>query len=385
MLSLFRMSTTSTLTNTSSAAEWTLSPDHDIFPRGSVKCLKEDICQPGSLFALLGNALIRTNQDSSWQLIAGSINQSGYKNGNSTTARFNNPGSFIQMQNSTQILVADTMNYCIRTIDYETWNVGTLSGRCGVAGGTADGKFHKALFTGPVDMIYKTGDANILLTDDSYIRQLDMIHRSVNIEYSNSEKYSFLSSMDDLTNIAARVGQTGYLATSKKGFLHVLSKRIWRERKLKELKIKLLTSDTQEEWDQASTKNTANAGSTLHKFLDVVVLTENLTLAAGASDAGKGLFIIDLSEPDAEAVEVCSRSAYLANGTIANASLQNIATCQFKTDVTKLELINSTLYLIDVEASISINELETLQLNSELRFWQMCISCRQQTLRLQAL
>ena len=284
------------------------------------------------------------------------------------------------MQNSTQILVADTMNYCIRTIDYETWTVGTLSGRCGVDGRTADGWFHKALFTGPVDMIYKTGDANILLTDDSYIRQLDMIRRSVNIEYFNNEKYSFLSRMDDLTNIAARVGQTGYLATSKKGFLHVLSKRLWRERKLKELKIKLLTLATQEEWDQASTKNTANAGSTLHKFLDVVVLTENLTLTAGVSDAGKGLFIIDLSEPEAEAVEVCSRSAQIANGTIAKAPVQNIAPCQFKTDVTKLELINSTIYLIDAEASISINELETLKLNSELRFWQLCISCRQQTL-----
>ena len=351
----------------SSAAEWTLSPDHDKFPSGSVKCLKEDICQPGSIFALIGNAIIRTNQDSSWQLIAGSINQSGYKNGNSTTARFNNPGSFIQMQNSTQILVADTKNYCIRTIDYETWNVGTLSGRCGVggAGGTADGWFHKALFTGPVDMIYKTGDANILLTDESTIRQIDMIGQSVSIKHRNSGKNFFMSSMDDFTNLVARVGQTGYLATSEKGFLHVLNKWVWGERKLKELVIKLPTLDAQEEWDQGSTMNRANAGSTLHKFFDVVVLTENLTLAAGASDAGKGLFIIDLSEPEAEAVEVCSRSAQIANGTIAKAPVQNIATCRFKTDVTKLELINSTLYLIDAEASISINELETLQLNSE--------------------
>lgn len=84
----------------------------------AVTAIRENKADPGSFLLLAGHAVVEVSRDkTSMTVLAGSIQDTGYKDGNLTVARFAKMLSFTQLENRNHLLVADKGNKRIRRVD----------------------------------------------------------------------------------------------------------------------------------------------------------------------------------------------------------------------------------------------------------------------------
>ena len=100
--------------------------DHIVFH------LELDQFEPGNIIFSDGFS-VRTTDGSAIYTIAGSADQQGYMEGTGSGARFNYVHSFVQFANS-QVLIADSYNHCLRTLDRVTNTTNTFAGTCEQSG-----------------------------------------------------------------------------------------------------------------------------------------------------------------------------------------------------------------------------------------------------------
>jgi hypothetical protein len=84
---------------------------------------------------------------------AGINGRAGYYDGSGDVSLFNKPKGIAILSNTAVnlLIIADTGNHCIRSVDLETGFVSTYAGICG-QGGKRDGDGRKALFESPVSL-----------------------------------------------------------------------------------------------------------------------------------------------------------------------------------------------------------------------------------------
>ena len=149
------------------------------FPAGmEITFIQEDL-KPGGESLILGTHIIGEAGVSHWTPLAGSVSEAGFANGDAQATRFNNPKSFLQLD-ETRIIIADTGNYCLRLLTRASAiTTTTFSGNCGTRDGT-DGDSQTARFYYPwylaVDI--KSPDYLIVLDFDdggdmTYFRKVD--------------------------------------------------------------------------------------------------------------------------------------------------------------------------------------------------------------------
>ena len=103
---------------------------------------------PGNVLYVEGSAIKTLNlQTNETWLIAGDIEIRGYRNGYGGSVRFNIPSSFHQ-RNSTELIILDTRNGCIRTVSQKTNATSNLAGIC-TETGDVDGPFNIARVGAP--------------------------------------------------------------------------------------------------------------------------------------------------------------------------------------------------------------------------------------------
>ncbi len=116
-----------------------------------------------------GNHLIRLVSDRQTYSLTGN-GKPGYKDGNGTEAKLNNPNGLAVDQNE-NIYIADTGNNCIRMLD-KNGNLTTIVGKPNQAG-FADGSVSEALFDGPVGIAISGGRIYVADTGNNAIRLIE--------------------------------------------------------------------------------------------------------------------------------------------------------------------------------------------------------------------
>ena len=98
-----------------------------------IHAIKEDRYNPGTLFLMIGAAIMKYTPGQALTHFLGDINQTEYfvyEEGNSSVAKFSIIFDLVQY-NRTKIALADYVNNCVREYDYETDIVQPLFGECG--------------------------------------------------------------------------------------------------------------------------------------------------------------------------------------------------------------------------------------------------------------
>ena len=95
---------------------------------GPVYHMESDLYIPGNVIYTGLHSIKRSNGTGS-QIIAGSRTQFGYKEGTGTAAVFNNIYGFTQIS-STQIIVSELMNKCLRLVDRVSGKTSQFAGQC---------------------------------------------------------------------------------------------------------------------------------------------------------------------------------------------------------------------------------------------------------------
>ena len=90
--------------------------------------MEVDLYIPGNVIYTDRNS-IRTSNGTVSQIIAGNTTQDGYQEGTASAARFRLIQGFTQIS-STQIVVSDTYNYCLRLVDRASSKTTKLAGQC---------------------------------------------------------------------------------------------------------------------------------------------------------------------------------------------------------------------------------------------------------------
>ena len=135
--------------------------------------MESDLYIPGNVI-YTDRYSIKTSNDTGSQIIAGSTTHSGYQEGTGSAARFNYIYGFTQIS-STQIVVSDTSNVCLRLVDRVSGRTLQFSGQCR-KGGYQDGS--PALFSDPRSIIKDVKKPDQLIVADSSNNAL----RSVNLK-----------------------------------------------------------------------------------------------------------------------------------------------------------------------------------------------------------
>ena len=97
-----------------------------------IHAIKEDRYNPGTLFLMIGAAIMKYTPGQPLTHFLGDINQTDYfvyEEGNSSVAKFSIIFDLVQY-NRTKIALADYVNNCVREYDYETDIVQPLFGAC---------------------------------------------------------------------------------------------------------------------------------------------------------------------------------------------------------------------------------------------------------------
>ena len=97
-----------------------------------------DRYRPGFIVYTDKHALM-TSDGTTTHLIAGNSTQEGYREGVGAEARFYDIGGFTQILDKL-VVVADSSNHCMRLIDRTTNNTSLLSGQCGESYGYENGR-----------------------------------------------------------------------------------------------------------------------------------------------------------------------------------------------------------------------------------------------------
>ena len=105
-------------------------------------------------------------------VIAGS-QFNGFSDGTKTNAQFNAPGGIVLAPHGTRLLVCDTSNHCIRSIDATSGQTTTIAG-CGEEKQT-DGPALKAAIREPRFMAFdRSNECVVYITSVGAIRRLDL-------------------------------------------------------------------------------------------------------------------------------------------------------------------------------------------------------------------
>lgn len=83
----------------------------------------------GAVLFCTGHAIFRATAPNTFEVIAGEAGEYGYIEGNVKEARFNVIAGFKQVSGN-RILVADSKNHCIRSIDRQKGTVSHVAGQC---------------------------------------------------------------------------------------------------------------------------------------------------------------------------------------------------------------------------------------------------------------
>lgn len=104
------------------------------------------------------------------------VGESTYEEGTRNRARFSQITGFTQL-NATTIVVADSKNNCLRTVDRVTGSTSLLSGVCSSSAGFMNGNLTTALFSEPFKMVSDNTKSIIYLTDksNSAVREINLI------------------------------------------------------------------------------------------------------------------------------------------------------------------------------------------------------------------
>ena len=153
---------------------------------GDVNFMEPDCFRPGNILYSNRDTLKSLDPDR-WapQSIAGRDRKSGYQEGKGFNARFNFMTSFYQF-NSTTVVIADTSNDCVRTVNRITNMTSWVSGKCAdpLGFGSVDGSFYSARFSGPYYFVklpgfVSDGHEQLAFTDFSSIRIMDFTAETV--------------------------------------------------------------------------------------------------------------------------------------------------------------------------------------------------------------
>ena len=309
----------------------------------SITFIQQDISSQGVYLAIQGNALMQINTtDNHTAVLAGSVEIEGFKNGIATTARFNNPTSFLQHSNTKSLLIADNGNRCIRVVDQVTWAVTTLAGSC--ANKTENGKevaksgkFSSATFTSPYDLVSLMPTDKIALTDDNLLRLVDMNNKTVVTEYENTNWRS--RETYPLRRMAVNNILRKFYVTKETETILVFDFNFHR---LEDIKISFNFDFLSETEGIAVLSNTA------------LVITSGFYFQSGV----KGLFVINTTKGKAH--NICS--------TKFKWSSSKLASCEFRTDVKYITITSSHQLLISGhagKAEQSHSGVEIAELNSK--------------------
>ena len=152
------------------------------FPDGiSIQAIQEDL-KPGGESLVLGNHIIGSVVENSWNPLAGSATESGYTNGGANTTRFNSPKSFVQLDEA-KIVIADRNNHCLRLLTRESEIMTTtFSGECG-SSGLVNGDANVTRFVFPLYMAQDLKSPEFLIVLDLVI---GLVIRLVDISSGNT-------------------------------------------------------------------------------------------------------------------------------------------------------------------------------------------------------
>ena len=134
---------------------------------------------PGNILFVESHSLKTLNlaTNETW-LIAGKTASRGYSQGTGETTRFNGPFSFHQ-RNSTDVIILDSNNGCIRTLSRLTYTTEILAGFCTIPG-DIDGPLRSARLGKPEKVVELESDVLAFTDVASYsIKKLDLAHEPV--------------------------------------------------------------------------------------------------------------------------------------------------------------------------------------------------------------
>ena len=307
----------------------------------SVTYIQEDITSDNIYLAVQGNALIQINATSNTTVVlAGSINEEGFKNEISTAARFEWIESFLQEKDGNTILVADSGNRCIRMLDKKTLNVSTYSGFCSAyldhQKTVTNGKFSEATYLYPYDM----GQIHniIVLTDENHLRALNTTQRTVWTEYSSIDRNARAVNLNRI-GINERNGKIYITCVDS---ILVFSSKVGKVKFLQEIQAKFILN-----W--------------VADLEGVAILSDSLLLVtSGLSSQIMGLFTLDLL------------SARMRNVCISATKPPNIqmGTCRYMTYGTYISKTKEHQLLISgdpVKNVLSHIGVDIVQLNGKCK------------------
>ena len=116
-----------------------------------------------------------------------------YKEGIGGSAKFGSIRSFAQ-HNESMVIVVDTTNHCIRTVDKNTHASGKLAGQCRFEAFTSqpilDGSFEDAVFNAPHDIAKGTNPNEYYILDSGKraLRKIDLVTREVSTVYRAAQE-----------------------------------------------------------------------------------------------------------------------------------------------------------------------------------------------------
>ena len=192
--------------------------------------LQLDLHIPSALIFSDGHALL-TAVDNSSHLIAGKVGSWGYVEGQGEEARFYGITSLLQT-NSTDVIVVDKWNHCLRSIDRITNQTEVFAGNC-TRYGKKEGRLSDARFAYPTDII-RAGD--VIVLTDTYNMAVKAIISSQNTQVvstvakggilrypkylaANEAKDIYVTVNDGLVKIPAGSNEPMALTSLKKGYM----------------------------------------------------------------------------------------------------------------------------------------------------------------------
>ena len=157
-----------------------------------VRHMELDRYRPGFIVYIDKHALM-TSDGTTTHLIAGNFTQRGYREGVGADARFNFMTGFVQISEKL-VVVADSNNHCMRLIDRTTNKTSLFSGQC-QSEGYEDGR--PGQFRYPRSVVMDQRDKNQLLITDSRNKAV----RTVDVESQAVGKFSQSASLNNIMGI----------------------------------------------------------------------------------------------------------------------------------------------------------------------------------------
>ena len=148
-------------------------------PSSTYRFIDHDLFSQGNILLIDGSSVVSTDRSSGdTDLIAGSAENDGYVEGTAVDIRFNNPLSILQL-NTTDILVVDQNNHCIRIISRVTKTSFPFAGQC-LIDGDDDGPFLNSKLTYPGNIVMEPNlDSAMFTHNRQYIKQLNFTSRTI--------------------------------------------------------------------------------------------------------------------------------------------------------------------------------------------------------------